>query len=46
MKSINRNVMLLQQFLPATRQISSEFFICQYNAQAHRTFPPHRKNQR
>jgi len=37
--NINRNVMLLQQFLPAIGQISSEFFIFhQHSASAHRTF--------
>jgi len=32
MKSINRNMMLLQQFLPAIRQISKEFFIFQQDS--------------
>jgi len=37
MRSTNHNVMLLQQFLPAVRQFSSEFFIVeQDSAAAHR----------
>jgi len=36
-RSINRNVMLLQQLLPAIHQISSEFFIFQQDSA-----PPHR----
>jgi len=37
-KSNNRNVMLLQKFLPAIHQISSEFFIFQQDsAPVHRT---------
>jgi len=35
LRSINRNVMLLQQFLPSTRQISSEFFIFQQDSARH-----------
>jgi len=34
-KNINRNVMLIQQFLPATRQILSEFTFQQDSAPAH-----------
>jgi len=30
--NINRNAMLLQEFLPAIRQISSEFFIFQHDS--------------
>ena len=36
MWSINRNVMFLQQFLSAIRQISSEFIFQQDSAPAHR----------
>jgi len=32
MRSINDNMMLLQQFLPAIRLISSEFFIFQQDS--------------
>jgi len=34
MRSINHNVMLLQQFLPAVRQFSSEFFIVEQDSAA------------
>jgi len=37
-RSINRNVILLQQFLPVIRQLSSEFFIYQQDsAKTHMT---------
>jgi len=36
MWSINRNVMFLQQFLSAIRQISSEFIFQQDSAPTHR----------
>jgi len=37
-RSINRNVMLLQQCLPAIRQITSEFIFQQDSAPAHMAF--------
>jgi len=40
--SVNRNVMLLQQYLPAIRQISSELFIFNRTVPRDRlfNFPP------
>jgi len=34
-RSVNRNVILLQPFMPTIRHISSEFFIIQHSAPAH-----------